>query len=267
MTEPESALEQLVDDVAWRPDWPGVLARAGVVRRPRLLTRRRVIVAIAVAAAVIIPLAAVAAANDWWFFRTPGSPTPTSAPVVVKTGVWGGHPWQLVAYPSETDGLCVSMVPGAGNGSSYGAALGCGPIEGVARTTQTKPGAPDTAISYLSGGPTAVLPAYIVGPVIEDATTVAIRWSDGTTVRTPTLRVRLLSDTCASTPPRILPRTCPQWSGSRASIRAVTWLPVSLPPPRRTASHRCQPATDDETVLHPLGSAGPAEWRARSLIP
>ena len=186
MTEPESALEQLVDDVAWQPDWPGVLARAGVVRRPRLLTRGRVIVVLAVAAAVIIPLAAVAAANDWWFFRTPGSPTPTSAPVVVKTGVWGAHPWQLVAYPSETDGLCVSMVLGTGSGSSYGAAMGCAPIEGVARTTQTKPGAPDMTITYLSGSATAELPAYIVGPVIEDATTVAIRWSDGTTIRTPT---------------------------------------------------------------------------------
>jgi hypothetical protein len=186
MTHPESALEQLVDDATWRPDWQGVLARAGIEQRRRLITRRRAIVAVAVAAAVIVPLAAVAAANDWWFFRTPGSPTPTSAPVVVKTGVWDGHPWQLIAYPTETDGLCVSVVPGTGKDSSYGAAMVCGPIEGVPRTTKTKPGAPDMKITYLAGSATTVLPAYIVGPVVEQATTVAIRLSDGTTMRTPT---------------------------------------------------------------------------------
>jgi hypothetical protein len=186
MTQLESALEQLVDDATWLPDWQGVLAQTGMPQRRRLLTRRRVIVAVVVAAAVIIPLAAVAAANDWWFFRTAGSPTPASAPVVVKTGVWEGHPWRLVAYPSETGSLCVSMVPGTGSDSSSGAAMGCAPIKGVARTTQTKPGAAAMTITYLSGSPTTVLPAYIVGPVIEDAATVAIRLSDGTTIRTPT---------------------------------------------------------------------------------
>jgi hypothetical protein len=186
MTHLESVLEQLVDEATWRPDWDGVLMRAGVKPRRRMLTRRRAIAAVAVAAAVIVPLAAVGAVNDWWFFTTPGSPAPTSAPVVVKTGVWGGHPWQLVVYPSEADGLCVSVVPGTGNASSYGAAMSCGPIEGVARTAQTKPGAPDMKITYLSGSATSVLPAYIVGPVVEQATTVAVRLSDGTTIRTPT---------------------------------------------------------------------------------
>lgn len=186
-----SPLRNPTDDSDWldvrrraRRPWQGVLARAGAVQRNRLLTHRRVIVAVAVAAAVIIPLAAVSAANDWWFFRTPGSPTPTSAPVVVKTGVWEGHPWQLVAYPSETDGLCVSMI--AGTDDSYGSAIGCGTVEGVPRTAQTKPGAPDMKITFLSGSPTAVLPAYIVGPVIDQATSVAIRFSDGTTIHTPT---------------------------------------------------------------------------------
>jgi hypothetical protein len=186
MTQPESGLEQLVAGAAWQADWHEVLARAGEVQRRRLLTRRRVVVAVAVTAAVIIPLAALAAANDWWFFRTPGSPTATSAPVVVKTGMWDGHPWQLVAYPSTTDGLCVSMIPGTGTNDSYGSAMGCGTLEGVPRTAQTKPGAPDMKITFLSGSPTAVLPGYIVGSVIEQATAVAIRFSDGTTVHTPT---------------------------------------------------------------------------------
>ena len=186
MTTPEAVLEQLVSDATWRPDWQDVLSRAGVPKRRRLLTRKRLLVAFAIAAAVIVPLAAVAAANDWWFFQTPGSPSPTSAPVVVKTGVWEGHPWQLVAYPSETDGLCVSMVPGTDRNSSAGAAMGCGPIDGVARPPTTKPGASDMKITWLSGSGSAELPAYIVGPVIEAATTVAIRFNDGTTIHTST---------------------------------------------------------------------------------
>jgi hypothetical protein len=188
VTQPESALEQLVADATWRSDWEEVLARAGVNQHRRLLTRRRVVVAVAVAAAVIIPLAAVAAANDWWFFRTPGAPTPTSAPDVVETGVWHGHPWQLVAYPSTTDGLCIAMIPGTGGtDDSSGSAMGCGTLEGIPRTAQTKPGAPDMKITYLSGSATTALPAYIVGPVIEEATTVAIRLRDGTTIHTPTV--------------------------------------------------------------------------------
>ena len=31
---------------------------------------------------------------------------PTSAPQVVKEGEWDGQPWQLIAYPSATHGLC-----------------------------------------------------------------------------------------------------------------------------------------------------------------
>jgi hypothetical protein len=104
----------------------------------------------------------------------------------VKTGVWDGHPWQLVAYPSETDGLCFAMVPGTGNGSSYGGAIACATLKGVPRTAQTKPAAQDMTITYLSGPASSVLPAYIVGPTIEDATTVTIQLSDGTTIRTPT---------------------------------------------------------------------------------
>jgi hypothetical protein len=183
MTQPESVLEQLVSDGTWRPDWQDVLAHSGVVKRRRLVTARRVAIAVAVAAAVSVPLAAVAAANDWWFFRIGAAPTPTSSPVVVKTGVWDGHPWQLVAYASETDGLCVSIVPGTDSASTSGA-MSCAPIEGVARTAKTKPGAADMKITYMSGSGGAELPKYVVGPVTEEATTVAIRFIDGTTVRT-----------------------------------------------------------------------------------
>lgn len=196
MTQLDSILEQLVQDGSWRPEWQEVVARAGVARggrvfrgvarRGRVFRKKRLIVALAVAAAVLIPLTAVASVNDWWFFRLPDAETPTSAPVVVKTGVWDGHPWQLVAFPSTTDGLCVSMVPGSSpSASSFGAAMGCGPFAGVSRTVQSK-ASPDMSITFLSGSPGKVLPGYILGPVIEQATTVEIKFGDGTTIRTPT---------------------------------------------------------------------------------
>jgi hypothetical protein len=40
-------------------------------------------------------------------------------------------------------------------------------------------------ITYLSGSASKRLPAYIAGPVIDSATTVEIRFTDGHTVRTP----------------------------------------------------------------------------------
>lgn len=186
MTQSHSILEQLVHEGTWRPDWQDVLVRAAVARRRRVMTVRRLIVAVAVAAAVLIPLTAVAAVNDWWFFRMPHSEVPTSAPVVVKTGVWGGHPWQIVAFPSTSDGLCVSMVPGtSASANSFGAAMNCGPFAGVPRTAQNNK-SPDMTITFLSGGPTPVLPGYITGPVIEQATVVEIRLGDGRTITTPT---------------------------------------------------------------------------------
>ncbi len=162
-------------------------ARVGVPRRRRRgLTRRRLIIAVAVAVAVLIPLTAVASVSDWWLFRIPQSQVPTSAPVIVKSGVWDGRAWRLVAFPSTTDGLCLSIVPGtSSSANSFGAAMNCGPFAGVPRTGQTN-ASPDMTITYLSGGPTTALPAYITGPVIEQATTVEIRLVDGTTIKTPT---------------------------------------------------------------------------------
>jgi hypothetical protein len=184
----DAALHELVPTFAdEQPDWLDVVARAEVVAPARrgFSTRRRLVLALVVLVAVLIPLAALADANDWWFFKTPGSPTPTGAPVVVKTGEWDGHPWQIVAYPSTTDGLCVSMTPKTSNNNSAGAAMGCGPFAGIARTGATK-ASPDMRITFLSGSATKALPAYIIGPVVEQAATVAIRFNDGKTLHTPT---------------------------------------------------------------------------------
>ena len=56
------------------------------------------------------------------------------APVVVKEGVWSGHPWELIAYPSTTDGLCLAVAPKGAQARGDGAAMSCAPQIGVART-------------------------------------------------------------------------------------------------------------------------------------
>lgn len=190
MTPNTDPLDRLAPLAPWEPDWPDVLDRADqrALRRTRLedlLTRRRVVVALAVLVAVLVPLAALGAANEWWFLRFGGAPTPVSAPVVVKEGVWSGHPWRLIAYPSSTDGLCFSITPKNAKAEGAGGAMNCAPIAGVPRTTETK-ATPDMTITYLSGSGDPHLPAYIAGPVIETASTVKIRFATGEILRLPT---------------------------------------------------------------------------------
>jgi hypothetical protein len=137
---------------------------------------------------VLVPLAALGAANDWWFLKH-GGPTPTKAPAVVKEGVWGSHTWQLVAYPSTTDGLCMAVAAKSAATPGQGA-MACAPFAGVARTKITK-ASPDMTITFLMSGAGADgLPAYVAGPVIEKASTVELRFSNGTILRTPTFAGR-----------------------------------------------------------------------------
>ena len=174
MTFRDELLDQLAPAHGWVPDWPDVLQRAGAEPSISRVTRRRMVIALVVLAAVLVPLAALAATNNWWFLKLGHGPTPTNAPVVVKEGAWDGHPWQLIAYPSAADGLCVSVTPKDSTGE--GAAMGCGTFTGISRTPETK-ATPDMTITYLSGGASNKLPAYIAGPVIEKASTVEIRWA------------------------------------------------------------------------------------------
>jgi hypothetical protein len=141
--------------------------------------------AFAALAAVLVPLAAFGAANDWWFLKLGGAPLPTTAPQVVKEGEWNGYPWQLIAYPSATTGLCVSITPKDSGATGEGGALGCGPFVGVARTPESK-ASPDMTITFLAGDATEKLPAHIVGPVIEEASVVEVRFGDGDVLRVPT---------------------------------------------------------------------------------
>jgi hypothetical protein len=188
MTFTDHALDRLAPAAPWLPDWADVLDRAGEHPAGRVLARRvrkrRLVVAVVVFAAVLIPLAALAAANDWWFLRSGSAPRPTHGPTVVKEGEWSGHAWQMVAYPSFTDGLCISVAPKGGDSSGVGAAMGCAPVAGVPRTSETKK-SPDMKITFLSGSG-GLLPSYVVGPVIEQASEVEIRFVGGRTLRVPT---------------------------------------------------------------------------------
>lgn len=186
MTFSDDALDRLAPALPWRADWSDVLRRAGELQAgrrvvPRRLRKRRLVLALAVLAAVVIPLVAFAATSDWWFLKFGNAPKPLKAPVLVKEGEWSGHPWQLIAYPSSTDGLCLSVSP---KGSTGAGAMGCGPFVGVSRTAGTK-SSPDMTITYLAGSG-GELPSYIVGPVIESAAEVEIRFANGHTLHIPT---------------------------------------------------------------------------------
>lgn len=210
MTSFDAALDQLAPDALWSPDWDEVLARAEVrPTRHFYATRRPLLVLAVVLTAVLIPLVALAASRSWWFFNTPGAaPEPTHAPVVVHRGVWDGHPWELVAYPSTTDGLCWAVTPLAPTQpNGVGSALACAPFSGVPGTPETKP-SPDMTITYLHVGASQSLPGYIAGPVIESATTVEIHLVSGQTVRTDTVpapeplgHVRFYATQLPDTPP------------------------------------------------------------------
>jgi hypothetical protein len=186
MTSSNDPLDRLAPALPWKPDWADVLDRAGEHSpNHRLLTKRRLARALALLAAVLIPLAALGAASDWWFFRFGDAPTPLSAPVVVKEGEWSGHPWQLIAYPSSTDGLCVSVIPTGSKPEGFGGAMGCAPMAGVRRTAETK-GSSDMTITFLSGSAGSELPAYVAGPVTDKASNVEIRFGTGEVLRVPT---------------------------------------------------------------------------------
>lgn len=176
-------LDVLAPHGAWTPDWQDVLTRAGVAAPPkRFLTRRRLVLVLAVIAVVVVPLVAYAAESDWWFLRS-GAPAPASAPVIVKEGDWSGHGWQLVAYPPTSNGLCVAVMPKGADPQGQGAALACAPIAGAAHHQTSTP---NMTVTFLSGAGGPQLPAYVVGPVVAEATEVEIEFTSGDTVQVPT---------------------------------------------------------------------------------
>jgi hypothetical protein len=135
-----------------------------------------------------VPLVALAAENDWSFLRKGHAPTPQQAPVVVKEGEWNGHPWQLIAYASTTDGICyvINPTPSASERGGLGGAMACAPIAGVPRTNATK-ATPDMTITYMGTSSPPV--PYIAGPVIESARRVEVTFANRRVLRVDTFAV------------------------------------------------------------------------------
>jgi hypothetical protein len=63
--------------------------------------------------------------------------------------------------------------------------MGCGPFAGVSRTAETK-ASPDMTITFMSGDASPEFPAYIAGPVIDEAAAVEVHFGNGTVMRVPT---------------------------------------------------------------------------------
>jgi hypothetical protein len=185
MTSSSDPLDRLVSAAWWVADWDDVLQRAGKpdhrlrLAAIRILTRRRLVLVIAVLVAALVPLGAVGAANDWWFLRFGAGSTPD----VVKEGVWNGHPWKLIAYPSNGNGLCFSMKWTDSQGGGHPTA--CAPFALVAGPAQKAP--PEMTITWMAATRgSSDFPPFIVGPVIGSATQVEITFVNGDVLRVPT---------------------------------------------------------------------------------
>jgi hypothetical protein len=183
----DAALEQLVIDGAWMPDWDDVLRRADVIpsvaaalkpERPRLTQRRWALVVLAILIAVSIPLTALAVSEDWWFVGA--APDPAGAVEAVESGVWNGVPWALVAYDSESGGVCYGLSINVPQATRPNGALSCAFLDDG--------GKPQHSLSYLTAGSAdAGFPRYAAGAVQADAATVELQIADGSIVRTQTL--------------------------------------------------------------------------------
>jgi hypothetical protein len=184
----DDVLDRLAPRLEFAHDWPDVLTRAGVeaVQSSRPGWRRRKwVLAAVIVAAIVVPVAAatIVATNDWWFFRDHRL-QPLTAPVVVKTGVWDGKRWQLVAFRTSDDRYadpnakeyCVAVMPYASPPSaSTGGALGCGGfIASGGRGI-------NFALSQSSD-----VPHWGAGPVVDSAAEVALYFRNGDMLRVPT---------------------------------------------------------------------------------
>jgi hypothetical protein len=246
-------LEALAPSRDFQPEWEQVMLRAEPRGRqaPTRWSRRkttRLTVALAVVIAALIPLAALGDTGQLWFLHFPivgqtSAPTdasstsggsslgpvgvaPAVSPVSVQTGSWNGAGWELDAFVGTSGDLCFGIAPSrSAHGDGGNAALACARIYGVPTPTSAPAdsGGLPLDITYLMNGRTNDLPPYIAGPVVGTARTVAIYFSDGEVVRTPTFEappslgsVRFyaspIPDTVATTYLQAPPRTVPAFT-------------------------------------------------------
>ena len=177
------ALDRLAPAHEFVPRWDDVVGRAGPTATSRS-RRRRFVLAVALVVAILVPLATLAASRGWWFLESGDAPTPLDGVTVVKTGVWNGKGWELAAYRSDR-GLCFAMTPTGSAAKGAGAGMSCAAVVGIPRATPVESD-PPLPITYLAADATYLLPSYIVGPVVDEADSVAIYLADGVTLTTPT---------------------------------------------------------------------------------
>jgi hypothetical protein len=184
------ALDYVVpEDIPVRDAWNRVVEDArtasGGRRSIRLFprTRRQWAWAVAIVVAAAVPLSALAAATHWWFEGS--SPSPTSAVLVVETGSWNGTPWYLLAYMSESNGVCYGVT--AKPPAREVGALNCdNDVLSAAQASGSGRDVPPHAIGYLiqSSPP---LPPVISGAVIDDVRNIEVNLEDGRVARTETI--------------------------------------------------------------------------------
>lgn len=169
-----------------RGDWARVVADAGY--EERRIPRRRLVLVAAALVAVALPFVG-AASQGWWFFSGGGAPPPITDVHVVRSGSWGGEPWELAAYVSAENGICFSLTPTSpSRRAGEGAGLACAWIHGLP-TAAPEANWRRLTITLMAGGSSPTFPAYVVGPVVERADEVAIHLADGRVLRTPTFDV------------------------------------------------------------------------------
>jgi hypothetical protein len=198
------ALDALLPRKEDRGDWARVLADANRSRGSRLvrsgLLTRRTRIALAAAAlflAAAIPITALAVSRGWWFFRA-SAPTPTSSVVVVDSGTWQGTPWELTAYTTTGDGLCVAFTPNppagppitppAAGSSRATEMMGCGaPVRGIPGLPAGTPRHELGFISSASDTATGTAFAAVAGPAAASVAKVEIVPANGRPILIDTL--------------------------------------------------------------------------------
>ncbi len=165
-------------------------SRIGMGRRA---SRRGLLIAIAVTAAMIVIGSSLAiSAGKNWYFIGGGGPNASDV-VVVTTGTWDGHDWNLAAYRNQDGEVCFAVTRGS-SPTEFGpqGSAGCSRFtSGGAVGKLVFPTLKNEITGLWMTGqfnPDAVgLGAYFAGAVIDKATSVRIKLANGSTIETETI--------------------------------------------------------------------------------
>jgi hypothetical protein len=138
-----------------------------------------VLAAVVAVVALLAATLALGADQGWWFGRSGSAPGPAGDIVVVTQGAWNGKTWALSAYRSEAGETCFALTPQSSeNSAGRGAAMSC---------AEVGPSSTSLPLTALVGSEQVDFPAYIVGPVVSDASRVRIVLSTGRALMVSTI--------------------------------------------------------------------------------